>query len=259
VPLGIVSILASLYFTIDQVILGWLVPSQALGHYAAAVRLLSLVVMVPGFVMLAGVPGLSANAENHVTLSRFAATLTHWIAVTALPLCIGLAVFAEPAIRIAFGPSYGESVELLRILMLAAVLALASNVLGMTLMSLSIVKPQLVFNLIGLTVNIVGNILLVPHYGVVASAWLTVACESIAVGYGLAVLRKRLSYWLLFEKLWRPCAAAVIAALPGLVLGADSVVAIAASTAVFIVAMFAFRAWPAGMLPRRLQARAAGF
>jgi len=243
-PLGFASVLASLYFTIDQTLLGWLVTPKALSQYAIAVRLLTLVVTIPGFVMTAAVPGLARTSSDRAQLSRFAATVSHWIAVTALPLGIGVAVFARPAVLLLFGPAYLGAVPLVRILMLAALLSFASNVLGITLMTLSIVRPQIVFNSISLAINVAGNLILAPRYGVIASAWLTVACEGIAVSYGLVTLRRRLSYRALIVQLWRPCAVAGGAGLVGVLLGGRDVVAIVAVVFLFLAAMTVFRAWP---------------
>jgi O-antigen/teichoic acid export membrane protein len=255
IPLGLASVLASLYFTIDQLILGWLVPASELGYYAAAVRLLSVVVMIPGYVMAAGVPGLSQHAHDRATLSKFASVLAHWLAVSALPFCVGLAVFARPAIHLVYGSAYAPAASLLRILMLAGVLSLVSNVLGITLSSLSIVRPQLVFNLISLAVNVAGNIVLVPRYGVAASAWLTVVCEGIVVSYAIVALRRRLSYRVLLRRMWRPLAAVTLASAVSLMIGAYGPAAIAAFVVIFLAVMSALRAWPADLLPTRLHRR----
>lgn len=225
-PLGVASVLASLYFTIDMTLLGWLVKPAALGRYAAAVRLLNLVVMIPGFVMAAGIPGLTWSAERRSDLSRFAATLAKWIALTALPLGVAVAVFARPAVLILFGSAYLGAVPLIRILMLAALLAFGSNILGITMMSLGIIRPQIIFNAISLVVNVAGNFLLVPRYGVTASAWLTVASEAIVFSYGAVALRTRISYSTLFGEVWRPLVAAVAGAGVGVLLGASSALAI---------------------------------
>ncbi|MGH3262615.1 MAG: oligosaccharide flippase family protein [Trebonia sp.] len=243
-PIGFASVLASLYFTIDQTLLGWLVSPPALGRYAVAVRLLTVVVMVPGFVMVAAVPGLAQTAADRIQLSRFASTVSHWIAVTALPLGAGVAIFAQPVILLLFGRSYLGAVPIVRILMLAAGLSFVSNVLGITLMTLSIVRPQILFNSLGLIVNVVGNIVLVPRYGILASAWLTVLCEGIAVSYSVVALRKRLAYRAIVAQLWRPIAAVGIGAAWGELLVGDGILAILSAGAVFLGAMTALRAWP---------------
>ena len=59
-PLGVVSFLSTFYFVIDLALLGWLVSGPQLGNYAAAVKILSVLVALPGLVMSTALPGLSA-------------------------------------------------------------------------------------------------------------------------------------------------------------------------------------------------------
>jgi O-antigen/teichoic acid export membrane protein len=243
-PLGIASVLSSLYFTIDQTLLGFLVPPRALGQYSAAVRLLTIVVSIPGFILTAGVTGLSRTRRDPQQLSRFAATLAHWIAISALPVIIGLAIFARPAVLILYGSHYLGAVPLIRILMIAGLLAFVSNITGVVLMTQGIVRPQIIFNTISLIANVGGNLLLAPRYGVVVSAWLTVVSEAIVVSYGVVVLRRRLSYPLILGKVWRPTASIAVAGSVGLILGAGDAVAIAASSLAFLLTLTLIRGWP---------------
>ena len=46
-PLGVASVLSSLYFTVDLVLIGFLISGPSVGHYAAAVKILTLVVTIP--------------------------------------------------------------------------------------------------------------------------------------------------------------------------------------------------------------------
>jgi len=250
-PLGVASIIASLYFTIDQVILTWLVPAAALGHYAAAVKLLTLVVTIPGFIMQAGIPALSKASDSRDELSDVAGRLAHWIAASALPLCVGLVVFAKPVVQVVYGDAYLASVPLLRILMLAGTFSLAANVLGIVLSALSIVRPQLIFNTITLGVNVLGNILLVPRYGVMASAWLTVACEAIVVSYALLVVRDRVWLSRMIAAPARMLLATAGAAVVGLVLGGSPLLGVPAAVALFVVLVVALGAWPSDLTPAR--------
>ena len=253
-PVGIASLLASLYFTIDQVLLGWLVPSHDLGQYAAAVKLLSLLVMVPGILMVAAMPGLARSSDDRAKLSRFAGTLAHWLAVTALPLAVGLMVFARPAIELAFGHAYEPAIPLLRILMAAGVVTLASNVLGNVLMSLAVIRVMLVFNVISLTVNVSGNIVLAPRYGVTASAWLTLACELLVVGNSVVLARRHVSYRAVLARVWRPAVATLIGAVVGLLFGPSEPYALPLAAAAFFAAVAVLRAWPVELMPVRWRA-----
>lgn len=253
IPVGIASLLASLYFTIDQAILGWLVPSRQLGEYAAALKLLSLVVIVPGFVMAASIPALSRSARDRVMLSRFAGMAAHWLAVTALPLAVGLLVFARPAITLVFGREYAPSTTLLQILMAAGIVSLASNLLGNVLLAVNVIRGMLVFNAVSLAVNVAGNVLLAPRYGVEASAWLTTASELIVTTYAAVALRTRISYRVILARVWRPAVATLLAAAVGLLVGADRLYAAVPAIATFAFAVAALRAWPAELVPVRLR------
>lgn len=253
IPLGVASLLSSMYFTIDQVLLGWLVSSRELGDYAAAVKLLSMLVAIPGFVMAAGIPALARHADDRVALSRFAGMLAHWLAVTALPLSVGLLVFAHPAVELVFGPAYAPSIGLLRILMVAATLSLVSNVLGNVLLSANVIRVMVLYNLASLAVNVAGNIVLAPQFGVTASAWLTAVCELIVISCGAVVLRHRMSYRIVLSRVWRPVLATSLAAALGLALGAEQAYAIALAIATFVVLTVVLHAWPVELVPTRLR------
>jgi O-antigen/teichoic acid export membrane protein len=194
--------------------------------------------------MAAGIPGLTRQGKDRLALSEFAGTLASWIALTALPLCLGVAVFAHPLIEAAFGQRYLGAVPVMRILMLAGLLALGSNVTGIVLMSKGIVGPQILFNAISLVVNVTGNILLVPHYGVIASAWLTVISEAIVLSYGLVILRAHLSWRRVGRAVWRPAIASVVAAAVGFALRHYDLVGIPLAIVCFGALLTALRAWP---------------
>jgi len=252
-PVGIPSVLASLYFSIDLVLLGWLVASRQLGHYAAAVRFLTALVAIPGLVMAAGVPGLARSASDRGELSRFAGTLAHWLAVTALPLCVGLIVFAGPAVRVVFGSSYHDAAGLLRVLMVAGLVILANNVLAMVLISIRALRRMVLVSLISLIANVAGNVVLVPRYGVSASAWLTVLSEVIVLAYAVGALRHRLDYGTVAARSWRAVSVTLAAGAVGLALGPGRPYAAPAAAGVLAVGLLVLRAWPAELLPERLR------
>ena len=251
VPLGLAALIASLYFTIDQVILTWLVSPAQLADYAAAVKLLTLVVTVPGFIMLAGLPTLARAKADYARLTDVTGRLTHWIASAAVPLCVALLVFAKPAVTIVYGHQYLAAAPLLRVLMAAGLLSLGSNVCGIVLSALAIIRPQLIFNVITLFVNVIGNIVLVPRYGVMASAWLTVGCELIIVTYGVITMRKRVS----LSKVIAPSRSMFIATAAGAAVGValqgNPLIGAPLAAAVFAVLVVLLGAWPDDLLPAR--------
>jgi O-antigen/teichoic acid export membrane protein len=108
---------------------------------------------------------------------------------------------------------------------------------------------MIVFNLVSLVVNVSGNLLFVPRYGVTASAWLTVVSELIVISYAVFVLRRRLRYTMVLSRLWRPTVAAVCGGAVGLALGPDHPYAMLTAGAVFALALVGLGAWPAELTP----------
>ncbi len=244
-PLGLASFLSSVYFTVDLVLLGWLVSRPALGEYAAAVKVLNLLVQIPGFVMNAVLPGLSRLRDDREALSELAARVWHWLMTLGLPACVAGAVFAPTIINVAFGGRYAGAVPMFQVLSAAAALALVSNVLGVLLNSVGIARAQVLQNSVAMVFNVVGNILLAPRFGPIASAWLTVATELIVDVGSILALRGRVDPRRAFAVSTKPLLACAVLAAIGVALGATPELAIPVALAAFVLVLVLLGGWPA--------------
>jgi O-antigen/teichoic acid export membrane protein len=187
-PLGISSLLASAYFTLDLSIVGFLVSSKQVAYYAAATKSLSLLVTVPGLVISAMLPGMASKVGDPSDLGKLVARAWHWLAAVALPLCMGVLLFAPFFVRIFYGKNFTPAIPLVRILALSGVAALVSNIFGAALIASRRTRWLIIEGSAALVFNVVGNLVLVPHFGVTASAWLTVATEvgvATSMAFGL--------------------------------------------------------------------------
>jgi O-antigen/teichoic acid export membrane protein len=244
VPLGFASFLSSIYFTIDLVLLGWLVSKPQVGQYAAAIKFLSLLVQIPGFVALAVMPGLSSLRNDLEGRSQLAARMWHWLLVFGLPTCILAIIFAAPITHLAFGDRYDQSIPMFRILSAAAVVAFVSNVFGVVLNSLAVARWQVIQNVIAVGFNITLNVLLAPRYGPRASAWLTLATEVLVASGSLIALWHRLDFRPAMRVSLRPVVACAVMGAIGLVLQRGPAAAVPASIVGFVVVLVALKAWP---------------
>jgi O-antigen/teichoic acid export membrane protein len=243
--MGISSLMATVYFGLDLVLLGWLVSGDQLGQYGVGVKILSLLVALPGLVMSAVLPGLSVEADDARAFGALAARVWHWLLVAGLPAVVGVALFAKPLVAIAFGSSYDGAVAPLRVLSLAAALALASNLTGILMMSRRLVGPQLIQNTIAIVVNFAGNLILVPRYGIIAAAWLTVVSEAVVVVGGLLSLRSRIELRPIIDVTVRPVAVLFAAALAAeLLLQLSVPLSVVGYVAGLGIGLVVLRAWP---------------
>ena len=245
-PIGIPSVLTSAYASIDLVIAGFLVPAPEVGRYAAAVKLLTLVTVLPSILMsvaLVGFSAVNAIGDKRAT-GEFAARSWRWMMAFGLPTCVALIFFADLACRVFFGPQYASSAQPLRVLMAAGVLALLGSVLGTLLIASGKTTATMIQTSVVLCLNITLNVLLLPRYGIMAAAWTTLGTEAVSICCGLIILRSVVS--------WGPSVAvsrvpllacAVLAGVSFLPIPNDYLRAAAAGIA-FMLVMSALRGWP---------------
>jgi O-antigen/teichoic acid export membrane protein len=254
-PLGVYSLLASAYFTLDLSIVGFLVSSHQVAYYAAATKALSILVIVPGLVVSAILPGMASKVGDSRDLGHLVARAWHWLTAVAVPLCIGVVLFAPWFVRIFYGRGFGPAVPLVRILALSGLAALLSNVFGAALIASKRSRWLIIQGSIALVFNVAGNLALVPRYGVVASAWLTVITEvGVALGSALG-LRGLIEFRWALKVTLVPILA--IMAMVGVWMATDRWVipSIVASGLAFFAVLITLGGWPEELplpLPRQV-------
>jgi O-antigen/teichoic acid export membrane protein len=256
VPLGVISIMTKVYLLIDLVILGWLVKGAALGQYAAASKLLSVLAGLSGIVMGGALPALSSQAQHRGELERLVARVWHWLVIGAVPMFVAVALFAPLLVDVTIGHRYRGSEALIRILCLAGEVSVVSNVVGNLMIALHKTRALFLQNSLAIVVNIVGNLVLVPRFGVSAAAWMTVATEVVVCGASLLTLRGELSFRECLEVSVRPAAATIGATAVALALLRWQLLAALTSAAAFLLIASRLRAWPSEFRLSRLRSAA---
>ena len=95
---------------------------------------------------------------------------TKWATVAGVPAMIFLALYASDILTALYGRSYTRGAEVLAILALAQLVNTASGPCGQVVSMVG--RSDLVFanSLVALTLNVVLNVLLIPHYGMIGAA-----------------------------------------------------------------------------------------
>lgn len=249
VPLGMLAIMTKVYLTIDLVILGWLVAGPTLGDYAAASKLLTVLATIPGVVVAGALPAISSVIGSASELERLARRIWTWLVVGVLPIFVGVGVFAPLLVKLLLGHSYAGTVPLLRILCIAGALTVLNNFLGSLMIAFHKTKPLFLQNTAAIAVNVAGNLIFVPRYGVLASAWLTVACEVLVCVAELCVIGREVSLRACLAGSLRPGVAVLGAAAVAVALDGSTLLAVAAFTVSFMLFVTALRAWPEEFRP----------
>ena len=243
-PLGVLAIMTKVYLLIDVVLVGWYVSGAPVGEYAASARLLTVLTGVAGIVTTAALPAFSARRADREGLDEVVARVWHWLVVTALPAFVGLGLFAPLAVTVLLGPDYDGAVPLVRILSLAGALMIVNNILGTMMIATDATRTLFIQNAVAIAVNVSGNIVLLPRYGVSAAAWLTVATEVLITVGALMAVGGRIGWRSLAATTARPAAAIAVAVAVALALARWELAAALVSSVTFVGVLSALRGWP---------------
>jgi O-antigen/teichoic acid export membrane protein len=179
-PIG-VSILFNLaYFKADTLILSLVRTPAEVGIYSAAYRVLEILVTFP--FMLAGVMlPLMAHAWANHDRARFTHLLRqsyNVMLLIAIPMALGIMTIGGPAMVFISGPDFAASGGILKILAIATAVIYFGTISSHVVVAINAQKKMLPFYLVVAVLTVIGYVLLIPPYGMVAAAWLTVASES---------------------------------------------------------------------------------
>lgn len=179
VPLLLNSLLLTVFFRFDAVILRSVAGDSVLGLYDAAYKVISITQIIPPYVVGALFPLLAHRAVHQrdelAPLVRRAITVLQWVAWVGV---VGVVFLADDLIWILGGTAYlpGAS-QSLRVLIWYLPLSYTTGVLQYALIALQQQKTITLAFLVGTIVNIVCNIVFIPYYGALAAAAITVVTE----------------------------------------------------------------------------------
>ena len=180
-PLFLTGMAILIYMKIDQVMLKELAGVQSVGIYAAAVKLCEvwypLPVLIAGSLYPAIILVKDTNSALYNSRLQKLYTLMVW---GAFALAIPITFLADWIIFILYGNDFSDSIIILRIYVWAGIFVFLSVVNNKWMVIENYQKYILLTSLIGMSSNILLNVILIPHYGASGAAFATL----ISYGFG---------------------------------------------------------------------------
>jgi O-antigen/teichoic acid export membrane protein len=179
---GAAGILVTLYVKLDQILVFELAGSQQAGLYGAAYRILDQIQFIPVSVMTTLFP-LIAAAHPHdlARVRKLLQAAGEYLTMASLPALAFTLVAAHSIIALLFGSNFTEAAPALPILMGAFVSISFGYLAGNMVVILELQSRFFRYAAIGLVVNASLNVLLIPRYGFLAAAWITLATEVVVM------------------------------------------------------------------------------
>ncbi len=177
--LGAAGILVTLYVRLDQILVFKIAGSRQAGLYGAAYRLLDQIQFIPASVMTTLFPLIAASYPHDRRRVRELLQVTaEFLTIASLPILAFTIVAAHPIITLLFGSQFGAAAPALPILAGAFVSISFGYLVGNMVVILEIQRQFLAYAAIGLVLNAALNVLLIPRYGFLAAAWVTLLTEA---------------------------------------------------------------------------------
>lgn len=191
IPLGLAMLLRKLTIHLDTVLLIILSTALAVGLYSSAYRVLQMVEIAA--IALSGVlfPVMARLAKkNDGSLGELFNQSFFILMAFALPLSLWFSLASENLILIFYGQEYVDAKSTLAVLGLALFLPVITSLNHPLFTAINKQRFLIYIALVGLTVNVVIDIVLIPKYSYLGAAIGTACTELVIFIFSLTLLYK---------------------------------------------------------------------
>ena len=213
-PLMINLLLATVFFRIDVLLLKPLKGDTVVGYYSAAIKYVDGLLIIPQYFTQAIFPLMSRYAAtSRDSLMRAYVLSLRLLLMVALPIAAAMPFIAEGLIMVLGGAEYlPHSMIALQIIIWFLPFSFVNSVTQYVLIAIDQQRFLTKAFLIGVTFNIVANLIFIPFFGYKGAAVVTVLSEFALLIPFYYSIRKHLGPlpWLSIS--WQPAIASVIMA-----------------------------------------------
>ena len=174
---GLSIFLAVCYNYLDILMLQSMATLEHISFYSASYRLLTLTTIIPTVLVTAFLPQLTIRKKSYPDLAELFSRGVGYLLIFILPMIPLILLLAEPIIGFLYGAGSGGSIPALRILVFAAAAQMINTFFVPLYAAINKQQKIVHFQMVGLILNIVMNLILIPYWSYLGAATATVATE----------------------------------------------------------------------------------
>jgi O-antigen/teichoic acid export membrane protein len=240
-PMGLSSIMISIYIHMDTLILGFMKGDEVVGWYNAAYKTILVITSFGGLFIQAIFPAISRYyKDSREKLSLLVNSSAKLLTSVAIPLGIGGTLLAKPIMNFIYGSQYQDGVIAFQILVWNAAVIFISVNFGNSLMACDRQRRYALGVSIGAVTNTILNLLLIPHFSLEGAAIATLVTEVVVLLY-MAYHFNRICRIYLERYLLKPSIAALIMGVVLWTVRVNVLFAIIIGIAVYVASFFLIR------------------
>jgi len=202
-PLILSGMVISIYMKIDQVMIKEMLDSEAVGQYAAAVRLSEAWYFIPMVISSSLFPAIiNAKKISKELYYKRLQTLYDLMVWMAIFIALPMTFFSDWMMNFLYGSLYSESGKVLMIHIWAGIFVALGVVRAKWILTENLQRYVLGYLLVGLLVNIILNYYLIQYVGLKGVAFATL----LAQGIGTLIMpyfikNTRISFYMMLSSL----------------------------------------------------------
>jgi O-antigen/teichoic acid export membrane protein len=180
-PMVISGLLIIIYMRVDQIMLKWLLNTESVGLYSAAVRLSELWIFIGVAISSSYFPALieAKSIDSKLYFHRLQNLLT-LVVLIALLIIIPVSLFSSQIVVFLYGNIYAPSGNVLSIHAWSLLFIFMGQVGSRWLINESLQKLNLIRTVGGLVINVVLNLIFIPKFGIEGAAFTTLVSQLYA-------------------------------------------------------------------------------
>ena len=203
-PLILSGIAVMLYMRIDQIMIKEMLGEWEVGLYSAAVRLSEAWYFVPAIITASLFPAI-VNAKKtsedlyHARLQRLYTTLV-WLAIA---IAVLMTFLSDWLVILLYGEAYQDAGQVLIIHIWAGVFVSMGVASGSWFTSENLQRYAFYRTSLGAIINVIFNLLLIRHFGLIGAAIATVIAQSMAaLFFDILTKKTRIVFYMKLKTLY---------------------------------------------------------
>jgi len=210
-PFGVIGFTLGLSYKFDSVLLNIFRSDVETGYYNAAYNLVFSAVLFSNAINTALYPSLARQAASAPqALPHIYERTLRYLLVVALPIAVGTWALADQIVSFLFKAAYLPAAPALRIIIWVVPLMFTSEFLGYIIVIAGKESHVARAIVVSTTVNVAVNLILVPRFGFLGAAVMTVVTEAVLVGQYVWMLRTLIQHFNWGQVFLRPMLAALV-------------------------------------------------
>lgn len=210
-PIGAMSIFTTIYINADTVLLSLMRGDETVGWYNAAYKLVNFIRFLPAMFLFAVFPAMSEFYKTSIkSLKIIFRKSIQYMFLLILPIGIGTTILSYKIISIFFGEDFSPAAPVLKILIWLTILFPLSGLGINCLIAMDKQKISTLIVAIGLIINLILNLILIPKFSYIGSAIAIVAAGFLMTATSLLFISRNLEINIFTSQLFKIIVASLI-------------------------------------------------